>query len=393
MAASTLDARQFRDVIGHYPTGVVIVTGIDADGEPAGLVVGSFTSASLDPPMVLFLPMKSSRTFGRLRTASSYCINVLAADQEQLCRRFSGRSKQGNGFAGVKWHPSPSGAPVLDGAVAWIDCIPQDLVDCGDHYIVVCSVKDLRVESPTLPLLFFQSGYGRFARQSLTLTAMPELIASVRHAEVLRPQMERLAFGLGVECSVLAKVSGNTVFVATATGAASAPPPRLGLHTPIVPPLAPLFVGSPGAPDEQEWLAMLGESAPQDVVSEAARQLSRVRERGWSLMLHSDQHSGGELDQAVADYISPLCTPAHERRLLALIRDMRHCHEPEELGDNETHDVLRISVPVRDSSGDVVFGLRLAELPRQVTGARIREWTELLQDAADEGSARLAEGS
>lgn len=388
MTLSPLDARRFRDVIGHYPTGVVVVTGIDSSGEPAGMVIGSFTSASLDPPMVLFLPMKSSRTFARLQTAPSYCINVLSADQEDLCRQLTGRGKRGNGFDGVSWRPAPSGAPVIEGAVAWIDCTQQTLVDCGDHYIAVCAVRDLGVESAGLPLLFFQSDYGRFARRSVLLSAVPDLIPSVRAAQLIEPHAAQVAADLNAECSVLAPIGGDAVFIASAAGR-DARPQSVGTHTPIFPPLAPLFVGAPGSPDEDEWLALLGKSAP-DVVADAARRLARVRERGWSLMLHSAEHSRAELDRAVADYMAPNCTPADERRLLSLIREMIPCHEPENLCDDERYDVLRISVPVRDEEGQVVLALRLAELPRDATGEQVRQWRERLQQAAGDASAALA---
>lgn len=388
MTLSAPDMRQFRDVIGHYPTGVVIVTGIDASGAPVGLVIGSFASASLDPPMVLFLPMKTSRTFAHLQTGSSYCINVLSADQEHLCRRFSGRTKQGNGFHGVGWHPAPSGAPILDGAVAWIDCTPHDLLDCGDHYIAVGAVQDLGVQSAKLPLLFFQSGYGRFARQSLVLSAVPDLVTSIRRAAAIRPVVEAVASEVGAECSVLAAIAGNSVFV-DGVPAPGSVGPALGMHTPIVPPLATLFVGHPGAPDDVEWLSSLGGLA-EDVVVDAARQLARARERGWSLMLHGVEHERAELESAVADFMAPSSTPASERRLHTLMREMSACHEPAELRDDATYDVLRISVPVHGDGGSVVLVLRLADLPRRAAGAQVRDWIRRLQCAADTAAQRIA---
>lgn len=388
MTTTALAARQFRDVIGHYPTGVVVVTGLDAEDRPLGMVIGSFTSASLEPPLVLFLPMKTSRTFRKLRTANAYCINVLAAGQEQLCQHFSSKSGQDDLFDTVEWHAAPSGAPILDGAVAWIDCTPQDLIDCGDHYIAIGAVQNLGVQSATLPLLFFQSGYGRFARRSLMLAAAPELITAVRDAEAIRPQAKQLAAQLQAECCVLAPVDGETVFVAAETKA-DVPPPPLGMHTPSFPPLAPLFVGSPGAPDDAEWLGLLGGSAP-DVVEDAARRLARTRERGWSLMLHSPTHSRDELDQAVADYMAATSTPADERRLVALLSEMSPFHEPEQIDDDERYDVLRIAAPVYDAAGTVVLVLRLAALPPQATGAQVKEWIAQLQQAATAASAQLA---
>jgi len=116
-----IDNEHFRTVLGNYPTGVAVVTGLDVDRSPLGMVVGTFTSVSLDPPLVAFLPMKSSRTFKSLREASqTFCINILAADQEPICRTIASPIEKK--FESVSWHASPSGNPVINGVVAWIDC-------------------------------------------------------------------------------------------------------------------------------------------------------------------------------------------------------------------------------------------------------------------------------
>jgi flavin reductase (DIM6/NTAB) family NADH-FMN oxidoreductase RutF len=151
----------FRRVLGHFPTGVVIVSAI-SDGKPAGLSVGSFTSVSLDPPLVAVLPAKTSTSWPRIAAADSFCINVLSAAQQELCRQFatSGADK----FAGVGWHQAPSGAPILDGALAWIDCDHERSVEAGDHLIVIGRVRalDSAAEDIAAPLIFFQGGYGTF---------------------------------------------------------------------------------------------------------------------------------------------------------------------------------------------------------------------------------------
>jgi len=87
--AKPFDARQFRDVLGQYPTGVSVVTATQADGKVAGLAVGSFTSVSLDPPLVAFLPDKTSTSWPKIRSVGSFCVNVLGADQESICRTFA----------------------------------------------------------------------------------------------------------------------------------------------------------------------------------------------------------------------------------------------------------------------------------------------------------------
>lgn len=155
----------FRRVLGHFPTGVVIVTAT-AGGTPAGLSVGSFTSVSLDPPLVAVLPSRTSTSWPRISAAGSFCINILAASQETLCRTFA--ISGGDKFAGVRWRAAPSGAPILDGTLAWIDCDLDQSVAAGDHFIVLGRVRALGVEQDTVrtPLIFFQGGYGTFGMRA-----------------------------------------------------------------------------------------------------------------------------------------------------------------------------------------------------------------------------------
>ncbi|MGW0704456.1 flavin reductase family protein [Streptomyces sp. NPDC002643] len=160
--------RRFRDVLGNFPTSVVAITTREHDRRPAGMVVGSFTSVSLDPPLVSFLADRSSRTLAKIREAGCFCANALASDQEALSRRMA---TGGDGkFDGVAWESSPLGNPVLDGVVAWIDCEIEMIVEIGDHFLVVGKVHDLRAVSPKTPLLFFRGGYGDyFSTTSLVL--------------------------------------------------------------------------------------------------------------------------------------------------------------------------------------------------------------------------------
>src|ERR1044071_9719430 len=114
------DSRWFRQVLGQYPTGVCVVTATQEDGSRAGFVVGSFTSVSLDPPLVAFFPDKASTSWPKIHRAGRVCGNILSADQEHLCRRFA--SKAEDKFVGLQTRAAGSGSPVLEGVVAWIDC-------------------------------------------------------------------------------------------------------------------------------------------------------------------------------------------------------------------------------------------------------------------------------
>lgn len=155
-----LDARHFRDVLGQFCTGVVIATGC-VDGKPAGFAAQSFSSVSLDPPLVLLCPAKTSTSWPKLRDSGSFCINILAADQKPVCDVFarSGIDK----FAALRWHPGVTGSPVLDGVLAYVDCDLEAEHDAGDHTVVLGRVRDVEILEPDgSPLLFFRGNYGRF---------------------------------------------------------------------------------------------------------------------------------------------------------------------------------------------------------------------------------------
>ncbi|WP_353962402.1 flavin reductase family protein, partial [Streptomyces sp. NBC_00103] len=131
-------------------------------------IVGTFTSVSLDPPLVSFLADRSSTTLRTIRTAGRFCANALAGNQERLSRRLATGPAQER-FADTSWQASSLGNPVLDGIVAWVDCAVEQIVEIGDHLLVVGRVHDLRVESLKTPLLFFRGGYGDYLSNAALL--------------------------------------------------------------------------------------------------------------------------------------------------------------------------------------------------------------------------------
>lgn len=152
-----LDSRDFRRILGHYPTGVCVVTAADG-AAPVGMVVGSFTSVSLDPPLVAFLPDRKSTTWPRIQAAGHFCVNVLAEHQQAVCHAFS--SKMGRRFDEVPYRRSVTGVPILEGVVAWIDCELHAVHEAGDHYIVIGEVRAMDVERGDAPLVFVKGAYG-----------------------------------------------------------------------------------------------------------------------------------------------------------------------------------------------------------------------------------------
>jgi len=160
-----VDAGRFRAVLGHFPTGVVVITALGQDGAPAGMAIGSFTSVSLDPPLVAFLPAKSSSSWPRMRAAGSFCVNVLGHTQTGLVERFA--ISGGDKFAGLDWKPAPSGHPILPDVPAWIDCDLVRIDDAGDHWIVLGQVRSLSADSGHPgSLVFCRGAFGRFAAAS-----------------------------------------------------------------------------------------------------------------------------------------------------------------------------------------------------------------------------------
>ena len=154
-----IGADVFRKVLSHYPTGVSVVTGDCAGEGPVGLVVGTFTSLSLEPPLVSFMPAKSSSSWPKIESSGAFCVNVLGVNQGELCRQFS--VPGGRKFEGVDWRPGATGSPILAGSMAWVDCQIEQVFDSGDHQIVVGRVVDLRVESDELPMTFLRGGYAQ----------------------------------------------------------------------------------------------------------------------------------------------------------------------------------------------------------------------------------------
>jgi flavin reductase (DIM6/NTAB) family NADH-FMN oxidoreductase RutF len=160
-AGAGVDEAHFRQVLGHFPTGVTVVTAMSDDG-PVGLSVGSFFSVSLDPPLVAFCAGKSSTSYPKIEAAGHYCVNVLAEQQEDICRVFA--SKADNKFATIGWRAAPvTGAPIINDVLAWIDCEIDGIHEAGDHWIVIGRTLEMDIVHEGGPLVFFRGGFGRYS--------------------------------------------------------------------------------------------------------------------------------------------------------------------------------------------------------------------------------------
>lgn len=149
-----------RHVMGHVPTGVAVVTAMTRSG-PVGLTVGTLTSVSLEPPLVGFLPARSSTSWPLIAPIGRFCVNVLSESNSELCSQFarSGADK----FDGVAWHENESRSPVLEDALAWIDCTHEHIYPAGDHVIVLGRVQQMSVRADGRPLVFCHGKFQRLA--------------------------------------------------------------------------------------------------------------------------------------------------------------------------------------------------------------------------------------
>jgi 3-hydroxy-9,10-secoandrosta-1,3,5(10)-triene-9,17-dione monooxygenase reductase component len=149
----TEDILLFKEVMSRFATGVTVVTGID-QSEPVGFTCQSFASVSIDPPLVVVAPARSSTSWPKIAKSGHFCVNVLGETQSDVCSRFavSGGSK----FSELSWHSAPiSGSPKIEGCIAWIDCRIELVHDAGDHELILGRVLHLALAEGA-PLIFFR---------------------------------------------------------------------------------------------------------------------------------------------------------------------------------------------------------------------------------------------
>lgn len=386
------DTRMFRDVLGHYPTGVVAVTGVSSDGTPQGMVVGTFSSVSLDPPMVSFMPTKGSGTYATLRESSEFCVNVLAHDQRAETRILSQRDPQK--FDKVKWSPSEEGLPQLDGAVAYIRCARTQEIEAGDHLIVLCEVRAVEVARPVTPLLFFQGGYGGFSSTGMAAYVDLGLISAARLADVARPQLLELVDRFECEAVALIQITDHDHTIGAAARAASVSSyTRLGVRIPIIPPLGEAAVAWSDEYTEK-WLSRIFPPDPEVIAKYRAR-VEDVRSRGYALEVvpvgREAEHA--QLTEALHEYALGELTPARDRAVRGAIAAAADFFGTDIPSPDSGARVISIAVPVFDptASSPTNSGLvlRLSQLP-EGSVARTHEHITALRAAADEVTRALA---
>ena len=176
-AENPFDGRDLRRAFGNFATGVTIVTTLDAEGNPCGFTANSFTSVSIDPPLLLVSIAKAAFGCDVFTRSRGYAVNILARDQRELSNRFAAAGT--DKFAGLEWRNGESDSPIIDGVVAWFDCDHHEQVDAGDHIILIGRVLGYAYNTHT-PLGFCRGAYVSFG---LT-PKMLQMLSSPGHLQV-----------------------------------------------------------------------------------------------------------------------------------------------------------------------------------------------------------------
>jgi flavin reductase (DIM6/NTAB) family NADH-FMN oxidoreductase RutF len=365
------DPAHFRRVLGHYPTGVSIVTALDEHGNPLGMVIGSFTSVSMDPPLVAYCAMESSRSYAQIRSSGRFCVNVLAADQEPLCRTFATRGV--DRFAGVTWHAAHTGSPVLDDAVAWIDCEIETIQSVGDHDIVVGRVVDLDVVAPRPSLLFFRGGYGSFSPHSLAVRDA-RFGAQLRILDRARPLMEAVANRTGTQVAA-AHCDGIEMTLLASAGTATDPritQVAIGQRLPVKPPIGIWWMAFADETDVASYLADV-DPGMRDRCRET---LNQIRLCGFTVGSFGVQHQLGDLLER--NLTASGGSHGRANALLELQFEPEY-YDPTQVTPGtrvgDAPDVVNLWAPSFDTDGKPSLGFVLAGFP---VGTPLRSHAEAL---------------
>ena len=162
MNESCFDLKDFRRVCGKFPTGVTVTTLVGADGRPHGITLSSFTSISLTPPLVLVCIDHRAAILAHCGNGKHFGVNILSDCQKDLSVQFSG--KWSDRFLGVRWRPGVTGVPLLDDVPGALECMTTEMIRAGDHWIVIGQALHVRISEES-PLAYFESSYGKVARQ------------------------------------------------------------------------------------------------------------------------------------------------------------------------------------------------------------------------------------
>jgi flavin reductase (DIM6/NTAB) family NADH-FMN oxidoreductase RutF/DNA-binding IclR family transcriptional regulator len=376
------DPTWFRYVLGQYPTGVTLITATEPDGTDVGMVVGTFSSVSLDPPLVAFMPDRRSSSWPRIRAAGAFCANILTSAQQDVCRAFARKAE--DRFTSSTWSRTTTGSPRLEHAAAWVDCTIENVIQAGDHDIVLGRVTEMGVgDSAALPLLFLRGGYGSFSIPSIE-SLNNYLPRQVRAVDAARADIESLAADLTLECLVSVAVE-DTVVVVSAAGVATSPhgsPSRVGISFQLAAPLAPVHVAWAGAEAQKRWLAATRIILGPVAIEAAEAELVSVRTHGYAVSAGTKAAAEFERTvQASSDSAAP--------DLSGVLPDLlaRTGAGPADL--ENAREVTSLHAPVFGPDGQVALSLTLNGFTGTETPERLRHCLHRLLEAAGNITAKL----
>lgn len=354
----SIDLTHFRRVMGRYPTGISMVASRDVEGAPVGMIVGTFGSVSLDPPLVSFMPARTSTTWPLIQEAGSFCVNVLSIEQEAVCRAF--RGDYASRFAGEEWSEGQTGAPIMSHAAAWIECETETVLDAGDHLIVLGRVVALGSENTDLPMLFFQGGYGSFTPDTMIATEV-DISMNLAFVDRARPIMESLARSNGCEC-VLGTVSGKKLMVLASAGnrADSQLALLVGERIPMIAPFGRSVMAWRSEQNIEAWIRG-SDTAGRD---ELERTLDVIRARGYSITVSPDK--GAHSNDGSSPPVSIL-DPGVELDSLPKVRGPQ---------------IRSVSAPIFDEDGGTDFLLGLFGMPDETSVAAATRAAQEVREAA-----------
>lgn len=349
------DSARLWEAVTHYPTGVCAVTAVHPGGERIAMVVGSFTSISMDPALVGFFASAASGSYTRVSECDAYAINVLSYAQEEVCRALSRRSVRDK-LNDIPCSEAPLGSPIIDGAVAWFECTNAARLTIGDHDLVVGALQSMDIPNPVLPLVYFQGSLGQFRSTSFVLSGEEALLPAVGSVERARPLLEQLASALDREVVVFTRLGEEIVAIASAGEQPDRAAGILGRRFPFAPPFGALLLESEA--DTEAWLSRARGASEPDHWRE---RLSRARSREASLALLSAGHRS--FDEVVEQFSRGGHTPQVRRRLLAAMADLEADYEPEDELLGSGRDLRLAQVRVRIRGVDVLLSVHGASDP------------------------------
>lgn len=382
------DTNTFRQVLGSFPTGVVVITATGDEGEALAMTVGTFVSVSLEPPLVGFLPSKTSSSWAAIRRSGKrFGVNIIGNTQEDVCRAVARRKT--NKLEGFDWTLTDYGTPKLSERVAFIDCEIEHIYDGGDHDIVIGRVLSLESVPSTLPLLFFRGGYGSFRPGSMAVEAG---IPGKRLAELdrLRPHLERLSSHLSLEVTAMCRVDEDLLTVASAGGSdRSVRVPRVGRRVPFMPPIGGVFAAFGGPEAEAEWFRNIHEETSDADRAAFDHALQRVRDLGYA---YGIGHEPGKAIEVASLAANETDSPEGRRRLSRVIASAGQSFNTVEIRRDEEYEFHSMTAPVFDEDGACAFSLTVWGWRATVPGADVLAVADKLTRAAESCTADLQQG-